>query len=117
MPQGWTITIRVAAAAGIVSTPLFWLLDGPNAGQLVGSSVQGATSVAALVWTLFHSTSPGSDDTAIDTGKAWATGGGGAHSGVRRPGGSGIGAATAVRTGDATAHGPGSSAVTGIDYT
>ncbi|MGW7637451.1 hypothetical protein [Streptomyces decoyicus] len=59
--------------AGIVSTPLVWLLEG--------------------------------------------TGGGAAHTGVRRPGGAGTESAKAERTGDATADGPGSSAVTGIDYT
>jgi hypothetical protein len=50
----------------------------------------------------------------VDTGKAKATGGATATTGIRRPAGSGAG--TAERTGDATADGPGSKANTGIDY-
>lgn len=128
MSQSWKIAVLVAAGAGIVSTPLIWLLDGPDTGQLAGASVQAAAGIAALVWALFQPTAapPGPRDTAVGTGKAEATGGGSAHTGVRRrggagsggpgSGGAGSGSAKAERTGDATAHGPGSSAGTGIDY-
>lgn len=121
MSQGWKITVIVAAAAGVVSTPLVWLLDSPNTGQLVGATVQAATGIAALVWALLQrppapAPVPRPADLAVDTGKADGTDGGTAHTGVRRPGGAGTGSAKAERTGDATAHGPGSSAGTGVDY-
>ncbi|MFD8012557.1 hypothetical protein [Streptomyces sp. NPDC058955] len=51
-------------------------------------------------------------DTALDTGNAVARDGGSAVTGVQRPGGGT--AARAVRTGDAEATGPGSSAVSGV---
>ncbi|MFD3657932.1 hypothetical protein [Streptomyces sp. NPDC058620] len=122
MSQGWKITAMVTAVAGIVSTPLVWLLDSPDTGQLVGASVQAATGIVALVWALLQpppapAPAPGPVDVAVNTGKAKATGGGTAHTGVRRPGGAGTGSAKAERTGDATAEGPGSTAATGIDYT
>lgn len=119
MSQGWKIVIMLVASAGIVSTPFFWLLGDPNTGQLVAASIQGATSIAALVWTLFQQPSTsatGSRDTAVDTGKAKTTAGGKASTGVRRPHGAGSGFGRAERTGDASANGPGSSANTGIDY-
>ncbi|MER8046430.1 hypothetical protein [Streptomyces sp. NPDC094032] len=40
----------VVAVAGIISTPLVWLLNSPDTGQLVGASVQAAAGIAALVW-------------------------------------------------------------------
>ncbi|UQW99194.1 hypothetical protein [Streptomyces sp. RerS4] len=122
MTPGWKITVVVAAVAGIVSTPLFWLLNSPDTGQLVGASVQAAVAIGALVWALFQhpatgsAPAPGLVDVAVDTGKAEATGGGSANAGVRRPGGAGSGSATAERTGEATADGTGSSANSGIDY-
>ncbi|MFI8435613.1 hypothetical protein ACIGJO_18030 [Streptomyces sp. NPDC079020] len=111
----------VVAAVGVVSTPLLWLLDNPDTGQLVGASVQAATGIAALVWALLQrppapAPVPGPADLAVNTGNADGTDGGTAHTGVRRPGGAGTGSAKAERTGDATAQGPGSSAGTGIDY-
>ncbi|MFJ5927030.1 hypothetical protein ACIQF6_31010 [Kitasatospora sp. NPDC092948] len=54
-------------------------------------------------------------DRAADTGAAHATDGGRASTGVVRPGGAGSGSATAERTGDATAHGAGSRANSGVD--
>ncbi|WP_331769352.1 hypothetical protein OG948_36850 (plasmid) [Embleya sp. NBC_00888] len=120
MSQGWKITVVVVAGMVIVSTPLVWLLDGPDTGQIVGASVQGATGVVALLWTLLRqqptppTPSPGNEE-AIDTGSARATGGGNAHTGIRGPAGPGGGSARAERTGDAVADGPGSSAGTGID--
>ncbi|PLW74265.1 hypothetical protein C0036_02830 [Streptomyces sp. DJ] len=117
MARAWKITVIVVAVAGIASTPLVWLLDDPDTGQLVGASVQAATGIAALLWALLQRPqAPGPQDTAVDTGAARATGGASASSGVRRPGGTGSGSARAERTGDATAHGPGSHASTGIDH-
>ncbi|MDX3766913.1 hypothetical protein PV683_14325 [Streptomyces sp. AK08-01B] len=116
MSRGRKTAIVVVASAGIVSTPLFWLLDKPDTGQLVGASIQGATGIAALLWALFQrSAAPGPDDAALDTGRAKASGGATARTGVKR-GNADSGSARAERTGDATASGPGSTASTGIDY-
>lgn len=122
MSRGGKITIIVAAVIGIVSTPLFWLLNNPDTGQLVGASVQAATGIAALVWAMLQgppapTSAPEPADVATATGSAKTTGGGTAYTGVRRPRGAGTGSAKAERTGDATADGPGSSASTGVDYT
>jgi hypothetical protein len=116
MSQRWKITIIVLAAVGVVSTPLLWLLESPNAGQLAGASIQGAVSIAALVWALFQHPENRTDDTAVRTGQARASGGGTAVAGIKRPQGQGSGLAKAERTGDATADGDGSNAVSGIDY-
>ncbi len=112
------VTTGVLGGAGIALTPMYWLLGGANSGQLVAASVQGATGILALAWAVMQpsAAAPASDDSAADTGKAHATGGGRAVTGVRRPPGSSGGSAKAERTGDATAHGPGSSTTTGIDY-
>lgn len=101
-----------------MSTPLIWLLNGPDRGQFVGASIQGAVGVAALVWALFQqsATGQGPADGAAETGTAEAINGGSASTGVRRPGGTGSGSATAERTGDATADGTDSRASTGVDY-
>ncbi|MFD7079270.1 hypothetical protein [Streptomyces sp. NPDC059918] len=116
MSRGWKTAIVLVALAGIVSTPLLWLLDKPDTGQLVGASVQGATGIAALLWALFHKPeAPGPADTAVDTGRAEASDGGTARTGVKRPG-DGSGSARAERTGDATATGAGSTAGTGVDH-
>lgn len=119
MSAGVKFTVIAVAVLGIVSTPLFWLLDGPGSGQLAAAAVQAATAIAALVWAVLHRPAgpdrePG--DAAVDTGKAQATGGGQASTGVRRPGGAGSGSARAERTGDATAEGPGSTSTTGVDH-
>jgi hypothetical protein len=111
------ITILVVAVVLTVSTPFFWLLDNPDTGQLVAASVQGATGIAALVWALMQSpVNPQPAVAAVDTGKAKATGGGRASTGVRRSQEAGSGPVRAERTGDATADGPGSNASTGVDY-
>ena len=110
----------VAALVGIVSTPLFWLLDGPDTGQLVGASIQAATGVCALIWAWLQPTVPptvGPQDTAVRTGRAEASDGGRAHTGIHRRSGAATRAAHAQHTGDAIAQGRGSSAGTGIDYT
>ncbi|MFF4291359.1 hypothetical protein ACFY0R_39610 [Streptomyces sp. NPDC001633] len=110
------IAVIVVAVVLTVSTPFFWLLDNPDTGQLVAASVQGATGIAALVWALMQSwASPQPGVVVVDTGKAKATGGGRASTGVRRPQ-AGSGPVRAERTGDATVDGPGSSASTGVDY-
>lgn len=119
--QGWRITVIVVAVAGVVSTPLLWLLDSPDTGQLAGATVQAATGIAALTWALLQrppapAPVPGPADLAFDTGNADGTHGGTAHTGVRRPSGAGTGSAKAERTGNATAQGPGSRAGTGVDY-
>ncbi|MEU0603987.1 hypothetical protein ABZ484_38095 [Streptomyces sp. NPDC006393] len=116
MSRGWKITVIVVAAVGIVSTPLIWLLDSPDAGQLAGASVQAAVGIAALVWALFQTPGGRTDDTVVHSGQARASRGGRAVTGVRRPRGRGNGSAKTERTGDATADGDGSSAVSGIDY-
>ncbi|WP_406052227.1 hypothetical protein OG280_37265 [Streptomyces virginiae] len=109
MTRGRKIAVVVVAVACIVSTPLFWLLNGPNTGQLVGASVQAAAGVAALVWALFqHPTPAGPVDRATNTGEA----SGGGVTGIKRPGGRGDGSATAEGTGDAKGQG----SVSGIDY-
>ncbi|MFC4493088.1 hypothetical protein ACFPA8_02920 [Streptomyces ovatisporus] len=119
MSPGRKIAVVVVAGVLAISTPFFWLLDSPGTGQLVGASVQGATGIAALVWALLQSPAapaPKPADTAVSTGRARATAGGTAVTGVRRPRGAGRGSASAERTGDATADGGGSSAASGIDY-
>ncbi|MFJ3861551.1 hypothetical protein ACIPRL_35660 [Streptomyces sp. NPDC090085] len=110
MTQGWKITVIVLAAAGILSTPLIWLLNSPGAGALAGASVQAAVGIAALVWALFQHPAPaaGPADRAIRTGRASR----GGLTGIRRPGGRGRGSSTAIRTGDADGQG----SVSGIDY-
>lgn len=107
----------VVAVVLTVSTPFFWLLDSPDTGQLVAASIQGVTGIGALVWALMQSSAnPQAGIAAVDTGKAKATGGGRASTGVRRPQEAGSGPIRAERTGGATADGPGSSASTGVDY-
>ncbi|WP_343234617.1 hypothetical protein [Streptomyces sp. ICC1] len=96
MTRAWKIAIAivvvvVVAVAGIVSTPLVWLLDSPDTGQMIGASVQAAVAIAALLRTLFQHPATGQArgpaDTAADTGEAEAPGGAGA--GVVRPGNGG----------------------------
>ncbi|MFE1444393.1 hypothetical protein [Streptomyces sp. NPDC058739] len=119
MSQGWKITVIAAGIAAIVSTPLVWLLRSPDAGQMAGASVQAATGVAALLWAMLSGppTSPLARDEARRTGSAEAREGGRAVSGIKRPAGSAHTSATAEDTGPSTAHGTGSSASSGIDYT
>ncbi|MEU4659482.1 hypothetical protein AB0G32_37065 [Streptomyces sp. NPDC023723] len=117
MTQGWKITVLVLGAAGIVSTPLVWLLNGPDGGEAVGASIQAAVGAAALVWALFQPPEGRTEDQAAGTGEARATGGGTAVSGIRRRMGRGGGSARAGNTGSATADGTGSRAVSGIEYT
>lgn len=116
MSQTWKIAVMVLALAGIVSTPLIWLLDSPDSGQLVGASVQGAVGIAAFVWALFQNTTGRVDDVAVRTGEPEGEDGGTAVTGVKRPKGRGSGSAKAQNTGKAKATGKGSRAVSGVDY-
>lgn len=113
MTQTRKIVLIVVGVACLAATPLVWWLNGPGAGELVGASLQVATGVVALAWAWLQ---PRQGDSATDTGQAKASGGGAAHTGIRRPGGAGTGAVHVGLTGDATADGVGSSAGTGIDY-
>ena len=119
MSRQWRLPALVIGGLLIVSTPLVWLLGNPDTGQFVAASVQGATGAASLLAALFPPrTTPdaGATDVVVDTGRAGATGGGRALTGIRRPQGTGNGSARAERTGDATADGSGSSANSGIDH-
>jgi hypothetical protein len=58
MPPKWRAVLIVVAVAGIVSTPLFWLLNNPDTGQLVAASVQGLVAIAAFVWVLMQPPAP-----------------------------------------------------------
>ncbi|MFJ8536889.1 hypothetical protein [Streptomyces sp. NPDC093591] len=117
MSQSWKITVIVAAAVGVVSTPLIWLLDSPDAGQMAGASVQAAAGIAALVWAVFQHPGNRTDDAAVRTGQARASRGGRAVTGIWRPRRfRGSGPARAARTGNAIADGEGSHSVSGIDY-
>ncbi|MFD6915175.1 hypothetical protein [Streptomyces virginiae] len=103
MTRGRKIAVVVVAVACIVSTPLFWLLNGPNTGQLVGASVQAAAGVAALVWALFQRPDPDDrpDYTATDTGEASE----GGITGIQLTGSQEGGSMTAEGTGDAKGQG------------
>ncbi|MFJ3795707.1 hypothetical protein ACIPSJ_05425 [Streptomyces sp. NPDC090088] len=116
MTQGRKIAVIVLAAAGVISTPLIWLAGGADAGQLAGASIQAAVGIVALVWALFQHPEDRTEDTAVRTGVARASGGGRAVTGIRRAQGRGSGPARAERTGNATATGKDSTATTGIDY-
>ncbi|MFE3121819.1 hypothetical protein ACFXHD_00165 [Streptomyces hydrogenans] len=89
MTRGWKIIVMVAAVAVIAVKPLFWLLDSPGTGQLVGASVQAAAGIAALIWALFQRPQTWQEQTqelvdrAVKTGTAEATESGSASSGVR----------------------------------
>jgi hypothetical protein len=121
----WKIVIGVIAGAGIALTPAYWLLGGPDAGQLVAGSVQCTTGIIALAWAVFVPTAtppalggqPAAGTSAVDTGKAYAENGGRVNTGVHGPLGAGSGPVRAERTGIGSADGPGSSANTGIDCT
>ncbi|NUH42912.1 hypothetical protein HUF15_40555 [Streptomyces samsunensis] len=113
MSRSWKITVVALAVVGVASTPVVWLLDGPDAGQMAGACIQGAVGIAALVWALFQPAPGSAPAVAIRTGRARAESGGRAVSGIRRrrrdaP-------ATVRDSGNATATGQGSSAISGIE--
>ncbi|MER7707687.1 hypothetical protein ABTX81_32905 [Kitasatospora sp. NPDC097605] len=112
MTRWQKIVLVTAGSVVTVSTPLVWLLGDPDAGQLVGASVQAGAGIAALLlpmlWRQDRQDRPGLRAEAVDTGKAVANGGGSANSGVRLGGNAGgVASARAERTGDATAEGGG----------
>ncbi|MFM9458156.1 hypothetical protein [Streptomyces europaeiscabiei] len=115
MPHHWKITIIVVAAAAIISTPLVWLLDSPNSGQLVGASVQAATGISALLWAIFSGSSAHAPAGTVvrRTGAAVARGGGRAIAGIMRRADRDAAPAIAENTGPSTAVGEGSLAVSG----
>ncbi|MEU5397744.1 hypothetical protein ABZ348_00390 [Streptomyces sp. NPDC005963] len=115
------VAIMACAGAAIASTPLYWLLDGPGSGRLVAASVQGATGVVTLAWSLL--TTPGTAepppvtkvvDVVTDTGSASASAGGTAVSGGLKGSGAGSVSIRVRNSGDATAEGPGSLACSGV---
>lgn len=118
MSHRWKITIIVVAVAAIVTTPLVWLLGSPDAAQLACASVQAATGIVALLWAM--RSGPSAHTPARDevhrSGAAKARDGGHANTGIKRPGGRGDGSAIVKDTGPSTAHGPGSTADSGINY-
>jgi len=118
MSQGWKIILIVLGLIIALSTPLIWLLDDPGTGAVVSASVQAAVGVGSLLCALLipGGTQHGTEDEAERTGTADAQDGGRAVTGIKRPQGRGKGSATSKDTGDGTATGDGSSAVTGIDY-
>jgi hypothetical protein len=105
-----------------VASPLAYTLASAGVGDAVSASVIAATAVAALTVPLWPGRTdgpePGSDApgdaVATDTGRAEATSGGNANTGVRRRRGA-RGAARAERTGNAVAHGLDSHASTGVE--
>jgi hypothetical protein len=105
----WRRIVLVAAGTvATASTPVVWLLGDPNVGQMVGASVQAGIGIAALlVPVLWRGDGRGPQVEAVDTGKAVASGGGSANSGVRLRGNMGGASVRAERTGDATAEGGG----------
>lgn len=119
MSRRWKISAMAVGGVLIISTSFFWLLDNPDTGQLVAAFVQCLTGFVALIPALFPSrATPESHavDTVMSTGKAKATSGGQASTGIRRPRGAGNRPARAEQTGDANADGSGSNANTGVDY-
>ncbi|PTH84643.1 hypothetical protein C9J60_32355 [Streptomyces sp. A244] len=106
----------MVATVAIGSTPAVWLLGSADTGQLVGASVQAAVGIAALVWMLFQPTNNRVRDSAVRTGRAAAYGGATAVSGIRHGQSPDFSGGTVEGTGNASATGEGSSAVSGIDF-
>ncbi|URM89215.1 hypothetical protein LUW75_03425 [Streptomyces sp. MRC013] len=111
--RGWKVAVVVLAVAGVVSTPVVWLLDGPGAGQVAGASVQAAVAIAALVWAMFQPGGDRAEATVTGSGPAEATDGARSVTGLLRR--AGRGPARVENSGPATARDAGSSAVSGIE--
>ncbi|MTE21875.1 hypothetical protein F0L17_22715 [Streptomyces sp. TRM43335] len=93
-----------AGAVAVASTPVVWLLGDPDTGQMVGASVQAGVGIVALLMPMLRrSDRRGPQVEAVGTGKARASGGGSANSGVRLDGNADPVSARAERTGDAVA--------------
>lgn len=116
MSSAWKITVVIVATVAIVSTPAVWLLGSAETGQLVGASIQAAVGIAALIWMLIQPTNNRMRDSAVRTGRAAANGGATAVSGIRHGQSPDCSGAKVERTGNATATGEGSGAVSGIDF-
>jgi hypothetical protein len=116
--RGHKVVLAVGAAVLAVTSPLAYTLASAGVGDAVSASVIAATAAAALAVPLWPGRTdgpePGDDAAAADTGRAEATSGGDANTGVRRRRGAG-GAARAGHTGNAVAQGPGSHANTGVE--
>ena len=120
--RGRKVVLAVGAGVLAVASPLAYTLASAVVGDAVSASVIAATAAAALAIPLWpgrpDDPEPGSeasgDAAAVGTGRAEATSGGDANTGVRRRRGAG-GSARAERTGDAVAHGPGSHASSGVE--
>lgn len=117
MTSGMRIAVGTAGAIGMAAAPVVWWLNGPGTAQTATAVVQGIVGIATLLWAvLHHPPASGPVDKVNASGKAKGTYGATAVSGIKQTRGRRSGSATAARTGDATADGPGSSAVSGIDY-
>jgi hypothetical protein len=118
------IVLVVGAVVLAVASPLAFTLGPAGVGDTVSGSIIAATAVAALAVPLWTSSTDGpepdgaaSGETVVKrTGRAQATGGGRAITGVLRLRGR-SGRASAKRTGPAIAEGPGSRAVSGVEET
>jgi hypothetical protein len=119
MSRGLKIILITLSVTGGASIPLVWLLDGPNAGQLVGATLQFAVAVAAFCWAVWPDAprSVRARYAAVRTGAARAEDGGVANSGVRIRGrwGRNVASARAEATGTAMAGGRNSNANSGVD--
>ncbi|MEU2512038.1 hypothetical protein [Streptomyces syringium] len=116
MSRGWKATVIVLAVLGTASTPLIWLLNSPDAGQLVGATVQGAVSITALVWAVFQPSGNGTDDSVVRSGPVDVGGGGAGNTGIWRRRRWGGGRARVADSGSVTSTGKGSDGNTGIRY-
>lgn len=124
MARGRKVVLAVGAAVLAVASPLAYTLTSAGVGDAVSASVIAATAVAALIVPLWlgrtDGPEPGGDaagnSVAKDTGRAKATSGGRANTGVWRRRGAG-GAARAEHTGNAVAKGQDSHASTGVEET
>jgi len=118
---GRKVVLAVGAAVLAVTSPLAYTVAPAGVGDAVSASVIAATAIAALAVPLWPGRSDGTkpsndasrDAVAARTGRAKATSGGKANTGVWRRRGAG-GAARVEYTGDADAQGQGSRANTGV---
>ncbi|WP_059011946.1 hypothetical protein [Streptomyces specialis] len=125
---GRRVAIGTAGGAGGATAPLFWLLDGADSAGVAAACLQAVTGVVGFLFAVRHRPSPAPPPQAPPTptaqagvvevvgpGDAVATAGGTAVTGFTGPAG-GAGARV-ERTGNAEAHGPDSTATTGLDTT
>ncbi|CAL9356974.1 hypothetical protein SUDANB105_00587 [Streptomyces sp. enrichment culture] len=119
MSRSRKITVITLSVAGVASIPLVWLLDGPDAGQLVGATLQFAVAALAFCWAVRPDAPRGvrARLEAVRAGAARAEDGGKANAGVRVRGrmARGIASARAQDTGKSTAKGRRSEANSGVE--